>query len=151
MYGALNPIDRIDMQIKELETIKKNYQNVPPINNIINQTQPQYSQNNTAEIKILNDGEDVMNIGITTKTLFIGDSEIALKSTDGTLERWEVKKIYPIDKKDQKINELEKEIKMLKEMINNEHPELTKPIQSSEQQTGLSNVTIKTKPKTSDK
>ena len=45
--------------------------------------------------------------------------KMGLFNVDGeVLEKWEIKKIFPIDKKDAKINELEEEIKKLKEVLN---------------------------------
>lgn len=145
----MNPLERIDNQIKELENLKRNYQQVP-INNIIT-SQPQItSNNNRAEIKILNDGEDVMNIGISMKTIFIGENEIALKSPDGNLEKWSVKKIFPIDKKDQRINELENKLKEMEAKLN-EYSKSTKSVQSSNEQERVSVITAKSTTKTNNK
>jgi hypothetical protein len=55
---------------------------------------------------------------------------MVLKGVDGSLEKWQVKKIYPIDKKDEKISALEDEIRKLKEVINNEY---SKPISTNEE------------------
>lgn len=101
-------LDRLSRQKEELESLIKSYQGVIPNKNLI-------------EWRILNENEEVDNLYVQNKTLFISDNMMVLKGVDGKLEKWEIKKIYPIDKKDQKINELEEEIKKLKEMINNEH------------------------------
>lgn len=145
----MSPLERIDNQIKELENLKKSYQQVP-INNIITSQAQITPNNNRAEIKILNDGEDVMNIAISMKTIFIGENEIALKSPDGNLEKWSVKKIFPIDKKDQRINELENKLKEMEAKLN-EYSKSTKSVQSSNEQEGISVITTKPTTKTSNK
>ena len=71
----------------------------------------------------MNENEEVDNLYVSNKTLFINDNLMVLKGVDGSLEKWEVKKIYPIDKKDKKINELEEKIKELEMKLN----EPTKP------------------------
>ena len=70
------------------------------------------------EWRILNENEEVDNLYVQNKTLFISDNLMVLKGVDGSLEKWEIKKIYPIDKKDIKINELEEKIKELEERLN---------------------------------
>lgn len=111
--------DRIDEMITS-------YQNLPsnPINNFINTQAP---NQNLIEWRILNENEEVDNLYVQNKTLFISDDLMVLKGVDGKLEKWEIKKIFPIDKKDQKINELEEELKKLKEVLN-EHTESNKSV-----------------------
>lgn len=73
MYGMYNPygnpIDRIDNQIKELENLRKNYQNMPqqqPIQNIINTNGSQME----FEARILNENESPNEILVQRKTMF---------------------------------------------------------------------------------
>ena len=83
--------------------------------------------------------------------LFINDNLMVLKGVDGSLEKWEVKKIYPIDKKDEKINALEDEIKKLKEMINNEHSKPVEPTRSIKQSDVNADGNVESKSKTTSK
>ena len=103
--------DRLSQQKDEIENILKGYQPMPSKDFI--------------EWRILNENEEVDNLYVSNKTLFVGDSIMVLKGVDGSLQKWDIKKTYPIDKKDEKINSLEEEIRKLKEMINNEHSEST--------------------------
>lgn len=135
MYNQYS-IERIDNQIKELENIKRTYQSMPqnnPINNFINTNQP--VSTSMVEWRILNDNEEVDNLYVKNKTLFIGETDMILKDVDGKLEKWTIKKTYPIDKKDVKINELEEEIKQLKEKISNGNSKHTNATKTSNKQT----------------
>ena len=67
-----------------------------------------------------------------------------IKKMDGTIEKYNIVKYYPIDPKDQKINQLEEEIKKLKEMMSNEqYNESNKSVQERTEQGELSNVDSK--------
>lgn len=158
MYNPYNPqqvtIDRLKRNRDELDNLIKNYQQIPqqqPVNNIINASQPQTSQNNLVEWRILNENEQVDNLYVNSKTLFINDNMMVLKGTDGSLEKWEIKKIYPVDKKDEKINELEEKIKELERRLNDEHTKSNDTIQPSDEQDGVLDVNVKSKPKANNK
>lgn len=114
MYSNYN-LERLNRSKEELERLIKEYQQTP-INNII--TTNQTSQKDLIEWRVLNENEEVDNLYVQNKTLFINDNLMVLKGVDGSLEKWEVKKIYPIDKKDEKINELEEKIKELELRLN---------------------------------
>ena len=144
MYQNNYMVDRLLRQKEELENLIKNYQNPPPVNNFIN-TQQQASKD-LIEWRILNENEEVDNLYVQNKTLFISDNLMILKGVDGSLEKWEVKKIYPIDKKDQKISELE-EIKKLKEVMTNEHTEPISTVKEFEQPNADDDVNVKSEPK----
>ena len=103
------------------------------------------------EWRILNENEEVDNLYVANKTLFINDNLMILKGVDGSLEKWTIKKTYPIDKKDEKINALEEEIKKLKEMINNEHTKPNKSARECEQSNGNDDVYVEPKSKTNGK
>lgn len=113
--------DRIDEMIQSYQSMPSN-----PINNFI--TTNQTPNKNLVEWRILNENEEVDNLYVQNKTLFINDNLMVLKGVDGKLEKWEIKKVFPIDKKDEKISQLEEEIKKLKEMIKDEP---TKPNKSA--------------------
>lgn len=124
MFNNTFMLDRLSKQKEEIENMIRNYQNPQqPVNNFI--TTGQTPSKDLLEWRILNENEEIDNLYVNNKTLFVGDSMMVLKGVDGSLEKWEIKKIYPIDKKDEKINALEEEIKKLKEMINNEYAEST--------------------------
>lgn len=127
MYN--NIIDNLNRQKDRIDEMIRNYQQPQPVNNFINTQQT--PQNNLVEWRILNENEEVDNLYVPNKTLFINDNLMVLKGVDGKLEKWEIKKIFPIDKKDEKINALEDEIKKLKEMINNEHSNTSSTIEQS--------------------
>ena len=140
MYG--NMLDNLTRQKERIEDLIRNYQQ--PVNNFITTQTP---SKDLIEWRILNENEEVDNLYVANKTLFINDNLMVLKGVDGSLEKWKVSKIYPIDKKDQKISELENEIKKLKEVIN----EYTEPISTTKQRNKpISNDDeyIKPKPKT---
>ena len=128
MYGNNQfMIDNLSRQRERLDDMIKNYQQMPqaPINNIITNGQ---MQDNTYEMKKLNENDEVENIAIFKDTIFIGEDRLQIKKLDGTIEKYEIKKIYPRDKKDDKIDELTKKIQELEMKLN----EPTKSIKSDE-------------------
>ena len=122
MYNNSNfMVDRLMRQKEEIDNLIRNYQNTgqqTPVNNFINTNQSQSATKDFVEWRILNENEEVDNLYVSNKTFFINDNTAILKGVDGSLEKWEVKKIYPKDKKDEKILELENKIKELEEKIN---------------------------------
>lgn len=153
MYNNNFNIDRLTRQKEEIENIINTYktiQNQPnPINNFINTNQN--SNTNLFEWRILNENEEVDNLYVKNKTLFVGDKNMVLKDVDGKLEKWEIKKVYPIDKKDEKINMLEEEIKKLKEMINNESKQSNGSTREFKQSDESTNVDVESESKTISK
>lgn len=119
MYGNSSfMLDRLIRQKDEIDNLIKNYQNTnqTPVNNFISTNQT--PTKDLVEWRILNENEEVDNLYVQNKTFFINDKIAVLKGVDGSLEKWEVKKIYPKDKKDEKILELENKIKELEMKIN---------------------------------
>ena len=143
MYN--NIIDNLNRQKDRIDEMIRNYQQPQPVNNFI--TNQQTTPNNLVEWRILNENEEVDNLYVPNKTLFVSDNLMVLKGVDGKLEKWEVKKIFPIDKKDEKINALEEEIKKLKEVLN-EHSNITSTIRERIEPNGDVDRIIEPKPKT---
>lgn len=143
-------LDRLNRQKEDIEELIKMYKNTQqPINNFINTGETVNKE--LIEWRILNENEEVDNLYVKNKTLFISDNLMVLKGVDGKLEKWEIKKIYPIDKKDLKINELEEEIKKLKEMINNEHTKPVSTIRECDKSNANDDGDVIRKPKTTSK
>ena len=151
MYNNQMMLDNLTRQKERIDEMIRNYQNQPqqPVNNFINTSQT--PQKDLIEWRILNENEEVDNLYVQNKTLFINDNLMVLKGVDGSLTKWEVKKIYPVDKKDEKINQLEEEIKKLKEMINNEHTKPTSTIRECNKSNGDDDEYVKPSTKTNGK
>lgn len=139
--------DEIDYMLNSID----NNQNVPPnpVNNFIN-TQPQMtnvSSNTTYTMKILNDNDEVENIFVDDNTIFIGTNKMQIKKLDGTIEKYEIKKYYPVDIKDQKIDELTKKIEELERRLGNEPSKSDESIVDVNQ--SITNDDVPTKSKSS--
>lgn len=93
----------------------------PPVQNIINTSN---SNSSDIDVRFLNQGEDVSNILVSKKTLFIDEKngKINLKETDGTISKY-YDIIVPKDEKDLKIEELENKLKELEARVNVQHTE----------------------------
>lgn len=149
MYGNQYMIDNLSRQKDKIDEMIKSYQQPQPVNNFINTNQS--VNKDLIEWRILNENEEVDNLYVANKTLFINDNLMVLKGVDGSLEKWEVKKIYPIDKKDEKINALEEEIRKLKEVINNEHTKSNESVRECNESISFDDVNAKSKSKTTSK
>ena len=149
MYNNQYMLDNLTRQKERIDEMIRTYQQPQPVNNFINTNQT--PGKDLIEWRILNENEEVDNLYVANKTLFINDNLMVLKGVDGSLEKWEVRKIYPIDKKDQKINDLEEEIRKLKEMMSNEHGKSNESIRKFEQSNGINDVNVESKPKTTSK
>jgi hypothetical protein len=106
-----NPIDRIDNQMKELENLKRNYQNsqTQPIQNIINTNGSQID----FEARILNENEKPDEILIQRKTAFIDlkNGVLSIKELNGEIKSYKIE--LPKTPEQLKIEELEKQNKEL--------------------------------------
>lgn len=150
MYGNNQyMIDNLNRQKERIDDMIRTYQQPQPVNNFINTNQT--PSKDLIEWRVLNENEEVDNLYVSNKTLFINDNLMVLKGVDGSLEKWKVNKIYPIDKKDEKINALEDEIKKLKEMINNESTKPSESIRECNKSNGTDDVNVESKPKTTSK
>lgn len=106
------------------------------IENLINQyTQPQAPVQNIInagvvtefEAKILGDDEQVENVLVNKRTMFLDkkNKKLLIKELDGKIsEEYEI--VIPLDEKDKKILALENKIKEMEEIINAKLPELNK-------------------------
>lgn len=151
MNNSQYMIDNLNRQKDRIDDMIRSYQQPQqPVNNFIS-TGQQTPSKDMIEWRVLNENEEVDNLYVQNNTLFISDDLMVKKRVDGTLEKWSIKKIYPIDKKDEKINQLEEEIKKLKEMINSEHAKFNGPIENVEQPTSVDDVYVEPKPKTNGK
>ena len=112
----INPMDRIDNQIKELENLKKNYQNLPqqqPIQNIINTN----SQNIDFEARILNENEKTDEILIQRKTAFIDlfKGKLSIKELNGDIKEYKIE--LPKTEDQLKIEQLERKLEEYEHLI----------------------------------
>lgn len=148
MYNNQYMIDNLNRQKDRIDEMIRNYQQPTPVNNFINTNQT--PTKDLIEWRILNENEEVDNLYVPNKTLFINENMMVLKGVDGSLEKWEIKKIYPIDKKDEKINELELKLKEM-EMKLNEYSKSNEPIRESKQSNVNVDVDAKFKSKTDSK
>ena len=119
-FNPQGNVERINSQIKELENLRNQYQNMPNM-----QTQP-ITQNiiNTGgstidfEAKYIKDNEDISNIPINRRTAFIdlNKGKLSIKEMDGNIKEYPI--IFPKDEKDLKIEELEKNNALLSQKLN---------------------------------
>lgn len=149
MFNNQFMLDNLTKQKDRIDEMIRNYQQPQPVNNFINTNQT--PNKDLIEWRILNENEEVDNLYVQNKTLFINDNMMVLKGVDGSLEKWQIKKVYPIDKKDEKINQLEEEIKKLKEMIGNEYTKSDESIRELDKPISVDDVDVKPKPKTTGK
>ena len=150
MYNNQFMLNSLNREKQKIEEMIQNYQNQPsPINNFI--TTNQTPHKDLIEWRILNENEEVDNLYVQNDTLFISDNLMVKKRVDGTLEKWEIKKVYPIDKKDEKINELTKKIEELERRLNDEHSKPIKATNDSIKSNGDVIEYVESKPKTDGK
>lgn len=146
MYNANQGImNQLLRQKDNVENLIQQYSQMPsqaPIQNIINQT-----ANLEMEAKILNNGEDYTNIGITRRTLFVDETnkKVVIKELDGSISK-EYEIIVPLDEKDKKILELENRLKEMEVKIN-EHTEPSRTNDEQQQSNADVDGDVKSKPK----
>lgn len=118
-YNSSFNIDRLNRMKDDIERQIQNCQNTQqPINNIINTNQP---MNDMFELKILNDSDEVENIFINNNTIFLGNNRMQVKKLDGTIEKYNIEKYYPVDEKDEMIKKLNLKVEELERRLNDEH------------------------------
>lgn len=114
MYNNQYLLDNLTRQKDRIDDMIKSYQQAP-VNNFISTGQ---IPTDLYEMKILNENDEVENIAIFKDTIFIGEDRMQIKKIDGTIIKYEIKKTYPRDKKDDKIDELNKKIQELEMRLN---------------------------------
>ena len=127
-YNYYNPnqnmINQLMRQKDNIDNLLNQYnQPQQPIQNIINT-----GSNTEFEARILNENEDVANIYINKRTMFLDkkNKKLMIKEVDGKIsEEYEI--VIPLDEKDRKILELENRIKEMEGKIENEYSEPIKP------------------------
>lgn len=117
--GTNNMINQLYRQRDNIENMIAQYSNAqmqPPVQNIINTS----NSNSDYDVKFLSKDDNISNIIISKKTLFIDEfnNKISIKEIDGTISKtYDI--IIPKDEKDLKIEELENKLKELEGRINN--------------------------------
>ena len=123
IYNPSMNIERLSRQKDEIDNLIKTYQtmnNSPqPINNFINTNNREST--NSFKLNKLNEGDEVENIMITQDTIFIGTNRMQIKKLDGTIEKYNIEKYYPIDERDKMIKELNAKVIELERKLNDEH------------------------------
>ena len=125
-----NMLNQLLRQKDNVENLINQYSQ-PPVQNIIN-------TGTDFEARILKEDEEVSNIFITKKTMFLDkkNKKIIIKELDGTIsEEYEI--VIPLDEKDRKIMELEKRLKEMEGKFN-EYSEHTRT--NTKQPESFSNV-----------
>ena len=109
MYNSTFNLERLTKTKEEIDNLIRNYQ-LP----ISNQKEDMFI------LKKLNEQDEAENILINLDTIFIGNNRMQIKKLDGTIEKYNIEKYYPIDEKDVMIRELNKKVEELERKLNNE-------------------------------
>ena len=119
-------INQLLRQKDNIDEMLEQYSKPPaPVQNIINTGVADF------EARILQDGEEVANIFVSKRTMFLDkkNKKIMIKETNGEIsEEYEI--VIPLDEKDKKIIELESKLKEMEGKIN----EYTKSIRADDEQ-----------------
>lgn len=129
MYNQ-SMVNQLLRQKENVENLINQYSQ-PPVQNIIN-------TGTDFEARILKEGEEVSNIFINRRTMFLDkqNKKLLIKELDGSIsEEYEI--IIPLDEKDKKIMELEKRLAEMEGKVN-EYSEHTRT--DTKQPESLSNV-----------
>lgn len=140
-------INQLMRQKDNIENMIQQYsQPQAPVQNIINT-----NMGVEFEARILNEDEEVGNILINKKTMFLDkkNKKVIIKEVDGKIsEEYEI--ILPLDEKDKKILELENKLKEMEVKIN-EHTEPIRANDEQQQSNANDDGIIKSSTKTSSK
>lgn len=61
--------------------------------------------------------EEAENVFVMHNTIFLSPTKMQIKKLDGTIEKYNIEKYYPIDERDEKIKELNKKVEELERRI----------------------------------
>lgn len=152
MYGNsyYNPsynIDRLNRQKEEIDNLIRSYQT--PVNNFINTNLS--NNDNLLEIKKLNDDDEVENILVVRDSIFLGTNRMQIKKLDGTIEKYNIEKYYPVDEKDKMIKELNSKVEELERKLNDEHTKYNISTREFDKSDANDDEHVEPKPKTSSK
>ena len=103
------------------------------------------------DMKKLNEGDEVENILILRNTVFIGNNRMQIKKLDGTIEKYNIEKYYPVDEKDEMIKELNKKVEELERRLNDEPTKHSKPNTGVNEPDGDDDEYVEPEPKTVSK
>lgn len=150
-YGYYNPnqpvINQLMRQKDNIDNLLNQYAQPPmPVQNIIN-TVP----NTDFEARILTDNEDVENILISKRTMFLDktNKRVLIKELDGRIsETYEI--IIPLDEKDKRILELENKLKDMEDKINVKYGKPIRTTDKCKQSNTNDNVNTGSSTKTDD-
>lgn len=151
-YNSSFNIDRLTKQKEEIDSLIRSYQNMgnqTPVNNFINTNVS--NNDNLLEIKKLNDDDEVENILITRDSIFIGNNRMQIKKLDGTIEKYNIEKYYPIDEKDEKIKELNAKVEELERKLNDGHTKFNNATREVNKPDGNDDEHVEPKSKTTSK
>ena len=145
IYNNTPMMNQLMRNKEQLDNLIQQYNQPTPIQNFINTIGAEF------EAKILTNGEDVSNIMINRKTLFVDEKnhKVLVKELDGTISK-EYEIIVPKDEKDLRIEELERKLQEMEVRLN-EHDEYARAIDTSKQSNVNVDGNVKSQPKTSTK
>ena len=109
MYNSTFNLERLTKTKEDIDNLIRNYQ--LPINT---------QKDDVFVFKKLNEQDEAENILINSDTIFIGSNRMQIKKLDGTIEKYNIEKYYPIDEKDVMIRELNKKVEELERKLNDE-------------------------------
>ena len=141
-----NMINQLLRQKDNVENLINQYsQPQQPIQNIINTGGTEF------EARILKDDEDISNVFINKRTMFLDkkNKKLVIKEIDGNIsEEYEI--VIPLDEKDRKILDLEKRLKEMEVKIN-EYSESYKPDDAEQKSNANANRNVKSAAKSNVK
>ena len=74
-----------------------------------------------------------------------------IKKIDGTIEKYNIEKYYPVDERDEKIKELNKKVEELERKLNNEHSKSNNTVREFNKSNANDDEYVEPKSKTSSK